>query len=608
MAGAHRGTRDAVGRSGPGALFVGVLSVALALGPRVWASPPSQQTLDNQTLRVDVDLVNVVFTVTDEKGRFITNLDRDDFTVLEDDAGQEIQNFHTETNLPLRISLLIDASGSILNKLRFEQQAALDFFSETLRPDTDTASVVTFDSYVNLMQDFTDDPEVLADAVARVKAGGGTELFDGIYLTVIRNLVGQSGRRVLIIITDGVDNSSEFTLKQAIDAAQKNNVTVYAVSTNRVQTRRRPRNYGEVVSITDQTLVYQAGGDIVLRQLAEETGGDVFFPERREDLSDTFREIQETLRSQYVLSYVSTNTARDGGFRRVRIGVADAAYSANARTGYYARDDEPVDVGLGLRTAARIGSIQDIERFLDDGAYVDASDDEGWSPLMLAVREGKDLAARMLLKAGADPNARSRNGEYPLMWAIEAGRSQLACDLMDVGADTNMVAEALSADDRGDAVRTRLPAIVAECHAVAPRLDGPTIEELLARQPESVPEVLDRRPDRPYTKIRSIQYIGDAVQAAPTGFEDKTGPMPPEVRREILSDVILPDATESGADAIVILEARAIYEVKESRTGSWSTKLETDVNSSTELGSRIVLIKYILLADAIKYRIGKKLN
>ncbi len=593
--------------SGVSALRVGLLTLQLVVASAASAQQ-SQQTLDSQTLRVDVDLVNVVFTVTDEKGRFITDLDRDDFTVYEDGTGQEIQNFHTEANLPLRISLLIDASGSILNKLRFEQQAALDFFSETLRPDTDTASVITFDSYVNLMQDFTDDPEVLADAVARIKAGGGTELFDGIYLTVIRNLVGQSGRRVLIIITDGVDNSSEFSLKQAIDAAQKRDVTVYAVSTNRVQMRRRNRNYGEVVSLADQPLVYNAQGDIVLRQLAEETGGTVFFPERRDDLSSTFREIQETLRSQYVLSYVPTNAVRDGGFRRVRIDVADAAYRANARTGYYARLVESVDVGLDLRTASRIGSIQDIERLLDEGAYVDASDAEGWSPLMLAVREGKASAARVLLRAGADPNARSRGGEYPLMWAIEAGRSQLACDLMDVGADTKIVAEALAADERWDAIRTRLPATVAECQAVAPNLDGPTIEELLAGRPESVPEVLDRRPDRAYSKIRSIQYIGDAVQAAPRGFEDPTGPMPPEVRREILSGVILPDAAESGADAIVILEARAIYEVKESFNGTWRTKLETDVNSTTDLGSRIVLIKYILLADAIKYRIGKKLN
>ncbi len=343
--------------------------------------------------------------------------------------------------------------------------------------------------------------------------------------------------------------------------------------------------------------------------LADETGGNVFFPERRDDLSSTFREIQETLRSQYVVSYVPTNATHDGTFRRVRIDVGNAAYSANARTGYYARDDKPVDFGESLRTAARVGSIQDIERLLDEGAYVDASDTEGWSPLMLAVRERHTLAARGLLRAGADPNARSRDGEYPLMWAIEAGRSQLVCDLMDVGADTKIVKDALAGDERWDTVEERLPGIVAECNAVAPELNGPTIEELMAGQEDRVPEVLDRRPDRPYTKIRSIQYVGEAAQPAPIGFVDTTGPMPPEVQREILSGMILPDAIESSADAIVILEARAIYTVVEAGLNeSFSTKLEVYVTSDTDLGNRFVLIKYILLAEAIKYRSGKKLN
>jgi VWFA-related protein len=581
---------------------IGLLYVVLMLAAPTVAPPQSQKVLDSQTLRVDVNLVNVVFTVTDEIGRFMTDLDRDDFTVYEDDTRQGIQNFHTETNLPLRISLLIDASGSILNKLRFEQQAALDFFSETLRPDTDLASVITFDSYVNLMQDFTDNAEVLSDAVARVKAGGGTELFDGIYLTVIRNLAEQDGRRVLIVITDGADNSSEFTVKQAIDAAQKHDVIVYAVSTNRVQTRRVKGNFGQTVSVSHPILPEQIQGDVVLAQLAEETGGYVLFPERREDLSSIFREIQETLRSQYVLSYVPTNTARDGGFRRIRIDVAAAAYTTNARAGYYARDDEPPDVGRDLREAARIGSVQDIERLLNEGAYVDSEDTEGWSPLMLSVREGKAGAARVLLMAGADPNVPSRDGEYPLTWAIGAGRSQLVCDLMDAGADMRLVSDALTVGERWEVIRTRMPEMVAECHAAPPMLDGPTIEDLLARQPGTVPEVLDRRPDRPYTKIRAIQYVGEAMQTAPLGFSKTTGPMPPDVRRRILSGAIIPDALQMGADAIVILEARAIYEVKESLNGTWSTKSETGGNRTTDLGRRIVRIKYILFADAIKYR------
>ncbi len=258
-----------------------------------------------------------------------------------------------------------------------------------------------------------------------------------------------------------------------------------------------------------------------------------------------------------------------------------------------------VDFGESLRTAARIGSIQDVERLLDEGVQVDADDEEGWSPLMLAVREGHALTARRLLRAGADPNARVGSLAYPLMWAIESGRSQLACDLMDVGADTTLVENAIAGDAGWDTVRTRLPGIVAECHAAAPELNRPNIEGALAGKPDRVLEVLDRRPDRPYRKIQSIQYIGRVVEAAPVGFEDPTGPIPPDVRRKILSGVIVPDAIELDADTIVILEARAIYEVQQISTGSGSTQFVVSPESDFE--GRIVLIKYILLAEAIKF-------
>ena len=157
-----------------------------------------------------------------------------------------------------------------------------------------------------------------------------------------------------------------------------------------------------------------------------------------------------------------------------------------------------------------------------------------------------------------------------------------------------MVEDAIAGDERWAPLQERLSGAIAECSAAAPELNGPTVEELMAGHEDRVPEVLDRRPDRPYTKIRSIQYVGQAVQAAPIGFVDTTGPMPPEVRREILSEAILPDGVEASADAIVILEARAIYQILEGGLNvSFSTKLEVDVNSSTDMGNRIVLIKYI---------------
>src|SRR5437879_7665324 len=151
---------------------------------------------DDQTISVNVDLVNILFTVADRKGKFVTNLRKDDFRVFEDERTQAITNFSSETDLPLTIALLVDTSGSIRDKLRFEQEAAIEFFYSTLQRGKDKALVISFDSGVDLLQDFTDDPEKLADAVRKIRAGGGTSLYDAIYLSVTQKLVGQSGRQI----------------------------------------------------------------------------------------------------------------------------------------------------------------------------------------------------------------------------------------------------------------------------------------------------------------------------------------------------------------------------------------------------------------------------
>ena len=576
------------------------------------------ERVEGETLRVAVDLVNLVFTVNDEDGRFVTDLDQADFTVYEDDQQQEIRSFHTETNLPLRVSLLLDASGSILNKLRFEQQVALDFFSEILRPEMDLASLTTFDFDVNELRDFTDDAQRLAEAVADIRAGGGTELFDALYSTITGSLGRQAGRRVLIVITDGVDNSSEFSLSQAIDAAQKTDVTVYAISTNEVEARRPLSSFegvqygirgisgmrtGEIRERgSPETLRLQAEGNEVLRQIAAETGGTAFFPET-ENLDSTLRQIQQTLRSQYVLSYVPNNLARDGTFRRIRVEVVEESYAARARSGYYAPvDEKPVDLRGDLRTAARTGFATRVERLLSQGVYVDSSDPEGWSPLMLAVQEGHGPVARALLRAGADPNAGNRDGVYPLMWAIERGHDQLVCDLMDEGADAELVRALVSEREEWAEIRLRLPGSIAECGAAMPIMERRDIDDLVAARGLRIPEVLDRRPQRPYTKIRAIQYVGDAFQEAITGFNSETGPMPPEVRRAILQDTIMAEAIQSEADAIVIIEARAIYDTFVIFAEPTQDEPEVYPTETWRGPGRYVRIKYILLADAIKYR------
>jgi Ca-activated chloride channel family protein len=297
-------------------ILIGLCISALHLHPEYHAR---QQ--DNQTISVHVDLVNVVFTVFDRRDRFITNLEKNSFKVFEDNKIQTVTNFSKETDLPLTVVLLIDTSGSIRDKLRFEQDAAIEFFRSTLRRGTDKGLLISFDSGVDLLQDYTDDPAVLADAVRRIRAGGGTSLYDALYLAASKKLAGQSGRRVIILISDGDDNSSRISMAQSLEEAQRNDAVIYGISTNAISGIRG----------SDQDR-----GDKVLKKFAEETGGKVFFPAKLEELTTDFQSISEELRSQYTLAYRPTNDQADGNFRRIRIDVGNRNYRVRTRTGYYA--------------------------------------------------------------------------------------------------------------------------------------------------------------------------------------------------------------------------------------------------------------------------------
>ena len=231
-----------------------------------------------------------------------------------------ITNFSSETDLPLTIALLVDTSGSVRDKLRFEQEAAIEFFYSTLQRTKDKALIISFDSGVDLLQDFTDDPEKLADAVRKIRAGGGTSLYDAIYLAVSQKLAGQSGRRIVILITDGDDNSSRVSLTETLEAAQKNDITIYAISTNSTA------YFGSKE---------QERGDKTLKKFSEETGGKSFFPLKLQDLAGSFLDIHDELRSQYQIGYRPSNSKMDGTFRRIRIDLADKRFKPRARTGYY---------------------------------------------------------------------------------------------------------------------------------------------------------------------------------------------------------------------------------------------------------------------------------
>jgi Ca-activated chloride channel family protein len=287
--------------------------------PPAPASPPAKPT-DDQTISIEVNLVNILFTVADRKGKFVTNLKKDDFRVFEDDKVQSITNFSSESNLPLTIALLVDTSGSIRDKLRFEEEAAIEFFYSTLQRGKDKALVISFDSGVELLQDFTDDPEKLANQVRKIRAGGGTSLYDAIYLAVNQKLSGQGGRRIVILITDGDDNSSRVSMTETLEASQKNDVTIYAISTN---------------SAAFFGSKEQERGDKTLKKFSEETGGKSFFPLKIEDLASSFLDIHDELRSQYQIGYRPLNAKQDGTYRKIRVDVMDKRYKARARAGYY---------------------------------------------------------------------------------------------------------------------------------------------------------------------------------------------------------------------------------------------------------------------------------
>jgi Ca-activated chloride channel family protein len=273
------------------------------------------------TLSVNVSRVNVLFTVDAGRGKFVTNLRKDDFKVFEDDRLQSITNFTTESDLPLNIALLIDTSGSTRGKLHYEKEAAEQFFKSALQSGKDKAFVMGFDNVVNLLQDYADDPQILAASMGKIISGGSTSLYDAISQAVTHKLSVQQGRRVIVILSDGMDNSSHVSLTQALEIAQRNDTIIYAVSTNRFEGFIWP----------DQKV-----GDANLERLAIETGGRALFPSKVQDLSTAFRRINDELRSQYSLAYSPSNTSRDGTYRQIRVVPSQKRFKVRCRNGYFA--------------------------------------------------------------------------------------------------------------------------------------------------------------------------------------------------------------------------------------------------------------------------------
>lgn len=274
------------------------------------------------TLRTTTNEVNVVFTVTDKRGHRVTDLKKNDFTIVDDNkAPAEIRSFSAETNLPLQVGLLIDASNSVRDRFKFEQESAIEFLNQTIHPSKDRAFVVGFDVTPEVTQDFTDNTESLAHGVHELRPGGGTALYDALYFACRDKLLkapkSTPVRRAIILLSDGDDNQSHVTREEAIEMAQRAEAIVYTISTN--------------VSGT------KGAGDKVLERIADATGGRAFFPFQLRDVSNDFAEIADELRSQYAVSYKPADFRADGHYRTIEIVANDRKnFKVRARRGYYA--------------------------------------------------------------------------------------------------------------------------------------------------------------------------------------------------------------------------------------------------------------------------------
>lgn len=283
--------------------------------------PPPKSEADEPRISVEVTRVQVLFTVTDKKGRFVTDLNKNDFQITESKKPQTITEFTAESDLPLRLAILIDTSNSIRERFRFQQEAASDFVNTVLRAHEDKAVIVSFDTAAELVADLTDDTAVLNKAIQNLRPGGGTSLYDAIFFACRDKLMQDQPRykfrHAMVVLSDGDDNNSRYTRDQALEMANKSDTVIYCISTNRTG--------------------MEMDGDKVLKYFAEQTGGQAFFPFKAEDLAQSFENIANELRHQYNVLYRPEPLKTDGQYHPVEVRVKGRKdLIVRARHGYYA--------------------------------------------------------------------------------------------------------------------------------------------------------------------------------------------------------------------------------------------------------------------------------
>lgn len=303
------------------ATFLFAASVPAQAPPAPQPQQPVQELDEAERIRLDVTRVNVLFAVTDKRGRFVTDLGKDQFEIFEGKHKQEILEFVRESDLPLRLAILVDTSNSIRDRFRFQQEAAVEFLKSVMRPAQDKAVVVGFDTSPEMVSDLSNDIDALEKSIRDMRPGGGTALYDAIFFAC-RDKLGQDQprhkyRRAMVILSDGEDTQSRYSRDQSLEMAHKADVIVYGISTNitRIQT----------------------DGDKVLKYFASETGGMTFFPFKVEDLAQSFENIANEMRHQYSVLYRPEPLRADGQYHEVNIRVKNRRdYTVRARKGYYA--------------------------------------------------------------------------------------------------------------------------------------------------------------------------------------------------------------------------------------------------------------------------------
>jgi VWFA-related protein len=310
------------------------------------AAPPQEaapQHQDQGKITQVVNLVDVLFTVLNRRNKLVPDLEKDDFKIWDDKSPESIRYFSRQTDLPLRIGLLMDTSNSIRDRLKFEQDAATSFLFSVLRHNKDQAFVMTFDDEPAILQGFTDDAGRLRDEIVKTRAGGGTAVYDAIYDACQKELSHPPRppgdqpdvvRRVMILISDGDDNLSNHTRSEAIEMAQRYSVVIYTISTSTQWIQLSQTDPDKIAN----RKTHLTEGDKILQDLADETGGRAFFPYHVDDLDQSFQDIGDELRNQYSIAYIPTHSQFDGKYHRIRIEVPEhKGYQVRARRGYYAK-------------------------------------------------------------------------------------------------------------------------------------------------------------------------------------------------------------------------------------------------------------------------------